>query len=63
MKTLILAAATATFLGTAGITTEWLCGENGLQLNGLAKNDLGRNGIGRGIAISEAQAAPWPGVH
>jgi hypothetical protein len=60
MKTLILAAATATFLGTAGITTEWLCGENGLQLN---KNDLGRNGIGRGIAISEAQAAPWPGVH
>ena len=37
MKTLILAAATATFLGTAGITTEWLCGENGLQLNACQK--------------------------
>ena len=44
MKTLILAAATATFLGTAGITTEWLCGENGVQINGIGKNGMQLNG-------------------
>ena len=44
MKTLFLAAAIATFLGTAGITTEWLCGENGVQLNGIGKNGMQLNG-------------------